>query len=112
MLAPAEPEEETEGDEPKDEASRLRAREESEVFLCIVTAQILEREARETVEHDIEGEALPARMTSRAEEEEECEDDDVELPLPDFCRPERLCAVRVVATTSRKWMVSSPCFRL
>ena len=97
----SEPEEENEGNEPKSEASRLRAREESEVFLCIVTAQILEREARETVEHDVEGEALPARMTARAEEEEECEDDDVELPLPDLCRPERLCAVRVVGESRR-----------
>ena len=96
MLTHSEPEEEAEGDEAKGEAPRLRAREEPKVFLCIVAAQILEREANEAVEHDVEGEALPACMTARAEEEEEREDDDVELPLPDLCRPERLCAVCVV----------------
>lgn len=92
----SEPEEETEGEKSEAEAGHLGTGKESEVLLRIVAAQVFEREAHEAVEHDVEGEALSACMTACAEDEEEGEDDDVELSLPDLRRPERLRAVGMV----------------
>ena len=90
------PEEETKCDKTETETGHLGAREESEIFLGVVAAQVFEREAHEAVKHDVEGKALSACVSACAEDEQEGKDDDVELPLPDLRRPERLCAVGVV----------------
>ena len=90
------PQEETKCDESETEAGHLGTREEPQIFLRVVAAQVLECEAYEAVEHDVEGEALSACVSACAEDEQEGKDDDVELPLPDLRRPERLCAVGVV----------------
>ena len=92
----SEPEEEAKGDETEAETGHLGTGKDSEVFLRIVAAQVFEREAHEAVEHDVEGEALSTCVSTCAEDEQQGKDDDVELPLPDLRRPERLRTVGVV----------------
>ena len=92
----SEPEEDRKGDETEAETGHLGTGKESEVFLRVVAAQVFEREAHEAVKHDVEGEALPACVSACAEDEQQGKDDDVELPLPDLRRPERLRTVGVV----------------
>ena len=96
------PDEEDGGNEKGCDARGLGARDEAEHLLRVIAAQEFEPEAREAVEHDVEGEALALGVVCRAEEQEQCEDDDVELSFPDFSRPERLVAVRVVGERGRR----------
>ena len=96
FLSQPEPEEDRKGGETEAEAGHLCTGEESEVFLRVVAAQVFEREAHEAVEHDVEGEALSARVPACAEDEQQGKDDDVELSLPYLRRPERLRTVGVV----------------
>ena len=90
------PDEEDGGNQEGCDARGLGARDEAKHLLRVIAAQEFEPEAREAVEHDVEGETLALGVVRRAEEQEQREDDDVELSLPDFGWPERLTAVRVV----------------
>ena len=66
----SEPYERCEGEESECEGARLRAGEESEVFLRVVPAEIFEEEAHAAIQHDVEGETLSARVSVGAEREE------------------------------------------
>ena len=71
-----EPYERREGEESERKGSRLGTREESEVFLRVVPAEILEEEPHAAVQHDVEGEALSARVSVGTERKEEGKDKD------------------------------------
>ena len=89
-------EEEDQGNGESGKTRRLGTREEAEDLFRIIAAQEFEAEAGGTVEHDVEREALSFGMVCRAEQEQQCEDDDIELSFPDLSRPEGLTAVDMV----------------
>ena len=84
------------GEREADDARHLRAVQQAEDWRCVVAAEEFEEEPRRAVEHDVEREALPARVSRRAVEQEQREDGRIELSLPDFRRPERLVAVCMI----------------
>lgn len=90
------------GEREADDARHLRAVQQAEDWRCVVAAEEFEEEPRRAVEHDVECEALPARVSRRAVEQEQREDGRIELSLPDFRGPERLVAVCMIGERRRR----------
>ena len=96
LLQPAAVDEAGESEEEEAKACCLRRLQAEEPRLRIVAAQHLEEEADNGVEHGIHAERLTAGVLRRAEDEQQGEDDNIQLPLPNLCRPQRHGAIGFV----------------
>lgn len=84
------------GEHEKDRGRGLCARERPENLFCIVAAQEFERKACRAVEHDVERKRAALDMRESAVEQQNGENREVELSLPDLRGPERRVPVDVV----------------
>lgn len=79
-----------------DDAGHLGGFEDAQYQLRVVTPQVFKAEACQGVEHDVEGKGLSLGVGKGTVQEQKAEDEEVQLALPDFGRPQGLCSVGVV----------------
>ena len=96
LFQPAAVDEAGESEEEEAKACCLRRLQAEEPRLCIVAAQHFKEEADNGVEHGIQAERLTAGVLRRAEDEQQGEDDNIQLTLPNLCRPQRHGAIGLV----------------